>query len=180
MIRYRNDIKPYKKNFLLATVLFLAVSTVFSLQERERRILEIKRQELVRAKEGQSRIQAAIRDRRNALALLKSQFAEDTTRISPSRLIYLRVDEIKARNKPDDMVIGSIEKNGADVSLKYTLSFSNIDFSALLNTINQLQRNIFPFTPVESVTISQGENMGRGFVLNVINGRIISFEVSKP
>lgn len=180
MRRYRDYLTPYKRNFLLAATLFLIVSTVFSLQERERRILGKMQKELVRAKEGQSQIRAAIRDRRSALATFKAQFAENAVKSSPARLIYSRVDEIKAENKPDDMIIGAIEKNGADVSLKYTLSFSNTDYSALLNTISRLQHNVFPFTPVESVTISQGENQGRGVVLNVINGRIISFEESKP
>lgn len=180
MNRYQNYLKPYKRNFLIATVLFLVITTAFSLQERERRILEKKQKELVLAKQGLSRIRAAIQERRNALATFKSQFTEEAAKTTPAIQIYSQVDEIKARYAPDDMVIGPIEKNGTDVTLKYTLSFNHTDYSALLNTISRLQRNIFPFTPVDSVAISQAESNGKGFVLSVVNGRIITFEGSKP
>ncbi len=180
MNRYQNDLRPYKRNFLLATALFLIVSTAFSLQERERKILGIREKELLRAKEGSFRVRSAIQERRDSLATLKSQFSSDTAKTSPARLIYSRVDEIKARYKPDDMVITAIEKKDAEVSLKYTLSFSNTDYSALLNTLGELQHNVFPFTPVESVAISQGDNKGKGGLLKVINGSVISFEGNKP
>ncbi|MDD5284968.1 MAG: hypothetical protein PHD54_03865 [Desulfuromonadaceae bacterium] len=182
MNRYQHILKPYKRNFLLATALFLLLSTAFSFQERERRFLQMekKQRDLIHAKEVLSRIQNATQDRRSALATIKSQFTEDTQKITAARKIYSLVDEIKTRYKPDDMVIDAIEKKGEDVSLNYTLSFSNTDYSALLNSIGQLQRNVFPFTPVESVAISQKEIEGRGVVLNVIKGRIITFEGIKP
>jgi hypothetical protein len=78
------------------------------------------------------------------------------------------------------MLIGSIEKIGTDISLKYTLNFRDTTYSALLNTMSRLHQNVFPFTPVESVTISQGENQGKGFILTVISGRIISLDNMKP
>lgn len=180
MSRYKENLQPYKRNFLLTTALFLIVSTAFSLQERERRILEKKQKELVQAKEGLSRIRAAIQGHHNALAMLRSQFKDDASTTTPARQIYAQVDLIKTLHKPDEMVIGAIEKNGTDISLKYTLNFRNADFPALLNTMSRLQQNVFPFTPVESVTISQGENQGQGFVLTVISGRVISVESIKP
>lgn len=179
MSRYQKNLQPYKRNFLLTTALFLIVATAFSLQERERRILEKKQKELVRAKEGLSRIRTATQDHHNALATLKSQFTEDAAKATPASQIYSQVDLIKARHKPDEMVIGAMEKNGADISLKYTLNFRDRDYAALLNTISSLQHNVFPFTPVESVTISQGEDKGKGFVLTVISGRVISLESTK-
>ena len=179
MSRYQKNLQPYKRNFLLTTALFLIVSTAFSLQERERRILEKKQKELVQAKEGLSRIRTAIQGHHNALATLRSQFTEDAATTTPARQIYSQVDLIKAQHKPDEMVIGAIEKNGTDISLKYTLNFRDADYSALLNTMSRLQQNVFPFTPVESVSISQGENQGKGFVLTVISGRIISIESMK-
>lgn len=180
MSRYQKNLKPYKRNFLLATLLFLIVSTAFSLQERERRILDREQKELMRAKVGLSRIRTAIQDYRNALTALKSQFAVNAAETTPARQIYSQVDLIKDKHKPDEMVIGALEKTGTDVSLKYTLHFRNTDYSTLLNTMSQLQRTVFPFTPIESVTISQGEDQGKGSVLTAINGRIITHEGSKP
>ena len=180
MSLYQDNLKPFKRNFLLATALFLVVTMAFSHQKRERKILEIKQRELAPSKEVLPRIQTAIQDRRTALTTIKSHFAVNAPKITSARQIYSLVDEMTARYKPDDMTIGSLENKDGDVTLKYTLNFSKIDYSALLNTIGQLQSSLFPFTPVESVTISQRENQGRAEVLYVITGRIISIEGAKP
>jgi hypothetical protein len=178
--RYRDSLKAYKFNFLLVTVLFLAVSTACALQERERRFLDRQQKELVRAKEGLTRVRAAILDYRSALVTLKAHYTEETVKATPASQIYSRVDELVARYKPDETVFGTLEKNGDNASLNYTLSFINRDYGILLDTISQLQCNVFPFTPVDSITISQKEHQGRGAVICAISGRVTSMEGPRP
>ncbi|BCS54711.1 hypothetical protein [Geobacter sp. SVR] len=180
MNRYHTSLTTPKINFVLVTILFLVISTVCALQERERRALDKQQKELVRATEGLQRIETAARDYRTALALLRSHYSGEAVKTTPAGQIYSRLDEIQARYRPDNTVFGAIEKNDGNASLTYTLSFTNRDYSTLLDTISQLQRNVFPFTSVDSVTISQKEQQGKGAVVCDISGRITSLEGVKP
>ncbi len=178
--RYKRDIKPLKRVFLIATLLFVATATTFAIQERSRRVLEKTLAELARAREGLSRLKEAGMNRRQALSTLKSQLAKDVATSSPERLIYGKVDEIKARLKPDDMTIGALEKKGGDISLPFTLKFTNPNYCNLLNAVSQLQQSAFPFTPVNSIAISQAEQNGKGVVEFTINGTVLTPERNKP
>ncbi|HEX9023477.1 MAG TPA: hypothetical protein VF799_06545 [Geobacteraceae bacterium] len=178
--RYGRDIRPLKRIFAVATAVFLVLATTCAILERNRRVQEKALGELTRARSGLSRLKEAILNRRQALSTIKAQLVRDVATVSPERLIYGKVDEIKARLKPDDMTIGALEKKGGDVSLTFTLKFINPNYGNLLNAVSQLQQSAFPFTPVNAIAISQGEQNGKGVVEFTINGTVLTPERNKP
>ena len=178
--RYEQNIKPLKRVFLTVTVLLLALATTLAIQERNRRLLEKTLSELARAKDGLSRVKEASMSRRNALTTLKAQLVKDVDSGSPERLIYGKVDEIKAGLKPDDMTIATLEKKGGDVSLAFTLKFTNPNYCDLLNAVSRLQQAVYPFTPVNTIAISQVDHNGKGAVEFTINGTVLTPERNKP
>ena len=178
--RYASAIKPLKRGFMIATALFLAMATVFTLLKRSHRVLEKTHEELVRARDGLARVQEASRNRKQALAALKARLAQGVETTSPERMIYGKVDEIKTRLKPDDMTIGSVEKKGGDASLQYTLKFINPSYCDLLNSISRLQQAVFPFSPVDSIAISAAEQAGKGVLEFTVTGTILTPERIKP
>lgn len=178
--RYERGLKPAKRGFWIAAILFVALSTTVAVQERSRRVLEKTHGELTRAKEGLARVKGACLSRRQALTSLKSQFVQNNETTSPERLIYGKIDEIKARLKPDDMTIAALEKKEGDVSLQFTLKFINPNYCELLNSVNQLQQAVFPFTPVNSIAVTQAEQNGKGVVEFTIIGSVLTPERNKP
>jgi|GEM_PF-2015392 len=178
--RYDSAIKPLKRGFIIATVLFLALATVLVLLKRSHRVLEKTHGELVRAKDGLARVQEASRNRKQALTTLKAQLVQGLETASPERMIYGKVDEIKAQLKPNDMTIGSVEKKGGDASLQYTLKFINPNYCDLLNSISRLQQAVFPFSPVDSIAISTAEQAGKGVLEFTVTGTILTPERIKP
>lgn len=178
--RYEAAIRPLKRRLLMATALFLVLATACAFQERERRKLEKTHKELARAKDGLARVREATRNRREALAALRSQLGQELESNSPERLIYGRIDEIKTRFKPDDMAITAMEKKGGDASIQYTLKFNNSNYCDFLNAVGYLQRTVFPFTPVDSITVSQGELNGKGIVAFTVNGKVLSPVRNRP
>ena len=178
--RYERDIRPLKRVFLITAVLFLALATTFAVQEKNRRVKEKTLAELARAREGLSRVKEAAMNRRRALTALKSQLVTNMESNSPERLIYGKIDELKARLKPDDMTIGTLKKEGGDVSLPFTLKFTNPNYCDLLNAVGHLQHEVFPFTPVNSIAIAQGEHDGKGVVEYTIDGTVLTIERRNP
>ena len=165
---------------MIATVLFLALATALMFLKRDHRVLEKTHSELVRAKDGMARVQEASQNRKQALTTLKAQLVQGLETSSPERMIYGKVDEIKAQLKPNDMTIGSVEKKGSDASLQYTLKFINPNYCDLLTTISRLQQAVFPFTPVDSITISAAEQGGKGVLEFAVTGTILTPERIKP
>jgi hypothetical protein len=178
--RYASDIKPLKRVFLITSVLFLALAATCAVQKRNRRVQERTLGELARAQEGLRRVREAVVNRRQAMVSLKSQLVTGVAASSPERVIYGKIDEIKARLKPDDMTIGTLEKKGGDVSLAFTLKYTNPNYCDLLNAVSHLQEAVFPFTPVNAIAIAQGEQNGRGVVEYTIDGTVLTPERSKP
>ncbi len=172
--RYHASATQFKRNFILASLLFLAVSTAFSLMERERRKISRLEKELASVDTGLARLHVAVENHRLAIASLKSLFREKGGAMTQEREIYSKVDQMSRIYKPDELVVGAVEKKGDEAFLKFTMTFRNGDFSSILNCIGRLERNVFPFTPVDSVSISQTEESGRGFSPVVISGRVIS------
>lgn len=178
--RYDRGIKPLKRVFLATTVLFLALAVTLAVLERNHRILKKTHGELVRANDGLARVKEANLNRKQALTTLKAQLVREIETSSPERLIYGKVDEIKAQLKPNDMTITGLEKKGGDISLQYTLKFINPNYCELLNTISRLQQAVFPFTPVTSIVISQTDQGGKGALDFTITGTVQTIEGIKP
>ncbi len=178
--RYDRAIRPLKLGFLIATALFLVLATALVFLKRNHRLLDKTHGELVRAKEGLARVKEAGQNRTQALATLKGQLAKGLETSSPERLIYGKVDEIKAQLKPDDMTIASVEKKGGDASLQYTLKFVNPGYCDLLNAVNRLQQAVFPFAPVDSIAVSQAEQGGKGVVEFTVTGTIQTIDRATP
>ena len=170
---YAKDCKPLKLGFLVITLLVLALATMLVIQKRSHRILEKTDVELVKALEGLTRVKEAIVQRKQALATFKTQQSMNIETASPERLIYGKVDEIMAQLKPNDMTITTLERKGGDVSLQYTLKFISPKYSDLLNALTRLQQSVFPFTPVNTIAISQSDQSGKGAVEFTINGSIL-------
>jgi hypothetical protein len=78
------------------------------------------------------------------------------------------------------MTIGTLEKRGGDVSLTFTLKFTNPNYCDLLNTVSRLQQAVYPFTPVDSIAISQVDRNGKGVVEFTVNGTVLTPERNKP
>lgn len=177
---YAHYLQPLKKRFYLIAVLLLAVASAWVQQQRNRLVLEKTNQELLRAKSGLGRVAAAIDNRRAVLTAMQNQFAQGVQQRSPEAIIYGKVDELKARFKPDDMTITPIEKKGYETTLNYTLTFTNPDYNTLLNSISALQGAVFPMTPVSSVAIAQTDLKGSAVLSCKVTGRIVTGEAAKP
>ena len=178
--RYEPGITPVKRVFLIAAAVFLLLATIVALQERKRLVLVKTIEELDRAKGGGAQIKTATLNRRQALPIIKSMFVPGSESLSPERLVYGKVDEIRTRLKPDDMTITALEEKGGCVSLQYTLKFANPKYNELLNTISQLQQNVFPFTPVNGIALTQTERNGKGAVEFTISGSVLTHDRHTP
>ncbi|MBI2353987.1 MAG: hypothetical protein HYV06_02970 [Deltaproteobacteria bacterium] len=178
--RYENAIKPLKRRFWIGAALFIVLSTACAAQERERRKLEKTHKELVRAKDGLARVRQAILNRKHSLETLRTQLGQGVEKSSSERLIYGRIDDIQSRLKPDDISITAMEKKGGDASLQYTLKFTNTSYSNFINAVCYLQQTVFPFTPVDSITVSQAEVNGRGVVAFTVVGKVLSLDRGLP
>jgi hypothetical protein len=178
--KYEKDLRPPKVRFwITATLLFFAAVACVN-QIRHRMLQEKTYAELVRAKAGLDVLKAANANRRQTLAALTSQFGSGSEKLSPERVIYRKLDEIKSRFSQADLAVTAIERKGGEVSLPYTLKFSNYDYSEFLNAINYLQESSFPLTPVNSIVISQTENAGEAGVLLTLTGKVLTIDKSKP
>lgn len=178
--QYESDIRPSKMRFYYAAMLFLIVAVACTGLARARRQQEKTLSELVRAKAGFDKLKEANVNRRQALATLKVQLGSSSEKNSPELLIYGKLDEIKARLKPDDVTVAAIERKGGEVTLPYTIKFSNQDYSTFLNAVSYLQESALPLTPVNAITISQTETTGKSGVLFTITGNVRTTEKSKP
>lgn len=180
MNRYSSALVPLKRFFWVATLLFLILSITFVIKKRERRVLEKTVIELTKANTGLNVVSEGITNRRLVLTTLKAQLAKNNESISPERLIYGKVDEIAAQFRPDDMTITTLERKDGNISLPFTLKFSNTDYCRLLNVSNQLQHSVFPFTPINTITLTQAEKDGKGVVEYTIIGSILTMLRNKP
>jgi hypothetical protein len=178
--RYELGLKPVKLRFLIAAALFLVLAATVAIHDRNRRVLEKTDGELTRAKGDLAQVKEASMNRRIALTTLKSELFKDTETGSPERTIYGKVDEIKARLKPDDMTITALEKKEGNVSLTFTLKFVNANYCELLNAVSLLQQDVFPFTPVNSIALAQSEQNGKGVVEFTITGSVLTPDRGKP
>jgi len=176
--RYENDIKRLRKPFLIAAALFLAAATIFASQLRTLRSEQKTYQEHLRAQSGLARVREAVANRRQVLAHPGVAQPRELSASSPDRLIYGRIDDMKARLKPDDMTITVLEKKGGEVSIQYTLTFLNPRYCDLLNNVGYLQRCDYLYTPVNSLAVSQAAVQGRGGVSFLVKGTVLSPERS--
>jgi hypothetical protein len=174
--RYEMDIIPLKKRFWIAAGLLLLMVMVFASQIRTRLRMEKTHAELIRAKAGLARVQEATANRKKALEILKTVYMMGITNVSDERLLYGKIEELKFRLGPDDMTISAIEKKGGEVSLPFTLTFINPNYSDFLNTISYLEGTVFPFTQVSAIAVTQAEAGGKGVVSCTINGKILTSE----
>jgi hypothetical protein len=158
---------------MIAAALFLALATTVAIQERSRRVLERTHGELNRARGRLAQVKEASLNRRNALTTLKS-LLDTGAGTSPELLIYGKADEIKAGLKPDDMAIGSLEKKEGNVSLPFTLKFTNPNYCDLLTAVSRLQQAAYPFTMVNSITLAQSEKNGKGVLEFTLTGAVMT------
>lgn len=180
MSRYEADIIPVNKRFRIAVALFLVTALACAGMSRARKQLEATHDNLIKAKAGLAKVREANQNRRNALGILKTEYLLGETNISDERLLYGKMDDLKARLRPDDLTISPIERKSGEVSLPYTLKFVNPDYNDFLNTISYLEGTVFPFTVVNSVAIIRAEAGGKGVVSFTINGRVVTSESKKP
>jgi hypothetical protein len=180
MSSYATDIKPLQKRFWIVTTLLLLVAIACVSQIRNRRLLEKTHTELLKARVGLGKVRDASANRKTVLATLKSQYMQKTGGTSPERLIYGKIDELKARLNPDDVTIGAIEKKEGEVSLQYTFKFTNPNYNDFLNTVSYLEGSVFPLTVVSTVAITQADAGGKGVLSGTVNGKIITSEMIKP
>jgi hypothetical protein len=180
MSLYETDIKPLKKRFWVAAVLVLVVATVSVSLIRTRRLLEKTQSEMLKAKSGLTRVREASANRTTVLATLKSQYMQNAGATSPERLVYGKIDELKARLNPDDVTISAIEKKEGEVSLQYSFKFTNPNYNDFLNTVSYLEGSVFPLTVVNSVAISQADAAGKGALSGTVSGRVVTSEKIKP
>lgn len=180
MSRYELDIMPLKKRFWMAVAFFLVMAMAFVSQSRTRHLLEKTHDELTRAKAGLARVKEANMNRRKVLGILKTQYMLGVTNTSDERLLYGKMDDLKARLRPDDFAVSAIERKRGEVSLPYTLKFINPDYCDFLNTISYLEGTVFPFTVVSAVSITQADASGKGVVSCTINGKVLTSESSRP
>ena len=177
---YESDIRPQKTRFRIAAALFLVVAVVCVGQARNRRLQEKTYTELLRAKSGLDKLKQANLNRRHALTTLKAQLGNNSETNSPERLVYGKLDEIRERLRPDDLTVASIEKKGGEVSIPYTLKFTNHDYNTFLNAISYLQEGTLPLAPVSSIVISQAVDAGKNVVLFTVTGKVLINEKRKP
>jgi len=177
---YDAYIRPLKVRFWFASALFMVVAVVCVSLARTRQRQERTYADLVRAGEGFDKLKKANANRVQALTTLKAQRGNATEKKSPERLIYGKIDEIRERLRPDDVIVAAIEKKGGEVSLAYTLKFKNQDYSTFLNAISYLQESALPVTTINDITISKGEDSGKSVVLFTITGKVLTSEKSKP
>jgi hypothetical protein len=178
--RYENDIRPLRRPFLIAAGLFLASATIFASQLRTLHSEQRAYQDHLRAQSGLARVREAIANRRLVLAHPGVAQPREVSGSSPDRLIYARIDDMKARLRPDDITITALEKKGGELSIQYTLTFLNPRYCELLNGVGYLQRCDYLYTPVSSLAVSQAAVKGRGGVSFIVKGTVLSPERNSP
>jgi len=178
--RYEGGLKSLKRIFMAATLLFITLATIFVIAERNRRVLKKTIQELGKANAGLEGVKTAILNRRNALTTIKAQLVPDNEKSSSERQVYGKVDEIIARFEPNDMTITTLERKGENVSLPFTLKFSNPNYSDFLNNVGQMQRSVFPFTPINSIALTQTEQNGKWIVEYTLTGSVLTVDRNGP
>jgi hypothetical protein len=165
--------------FWVSAALFLIVAVTCSSQVRSWRIQEKTYKDLVRAKAGLVKLREATQNRKTALAKLKAQPVDNNENKTPEMLVYWKLDEIKERLRTDDVVVTAMEKKGDMASIPYVLKFNNHSYHEFINAIRYLQKSSSPWTPVNSISISQSTVPGKGPVIFTIAGKILANK-SKP
>lgn len=178
--RYDELLKPLRKRFLTGVLLLFIITLLCVYQERTKQLLNKTHKELLRAQDGMSRVKQAIVNRKQALAVFRSQLEKVDDAVSTARIVYSKVDEINAAYRPDEITIGSIEKKGTDVTLSYTLKFVDMDYNRFLTIINELQRGTYPVSQVTSLSIVQSALGGKGAISYSISGILAVIEKVKP
>ena len=176
---YESRLKAIARLFYIATALLLAVGIFLVSQMRSRSVLEKSLIEVTRAQEGLTRVKAAIANRRQTLAAIKSHLDQDANKSSPEMVLYRKFDELKSRLNADDITMAALEKKGGEASLQFTLTFNNPEYNTLLNTVSGLHGSTFPMTPVTAVAVTQSDK-GSGGVTYKITGKIITSDKVKP
>lgn len=177
---YESGLKPLKRLFFIAAALLLVVATLCVNQTRRHRLLQTTLKELTRAQRGLVQVKAANVNRRQVLAALQSQFGQGTLHSSPEMILYRKVEEIKASLRPEGMTFTAIGKKGSEASLQYTLTFNNLEYNTLLNTVGSLHNSVFPLTPVSSIAVTQSGAKESGGVSYIVTGKIVTSEKTKP
>jgi hypothetical protein len=170
---YQKALRPLKLRFWSAAALFLIAALSCVSQTRAVRLLERSHAELVRAGDGLARVRQATRECSQVLTALRG-YSRGADGASPERLIYGRVDELKANFHPDQMTLEALARKGGEVSLGYSLQFINPDFDQFLTVVSYLETASFPFTPVDSVAISQARKNGKPVLSCTITGRVLA------
>jgi len=174
------DIRPLKLRFWIAATLLLVTALACASQTRNRRLLEQTQEGLLRAKAGLTRVREARATRANDLSALKAQYSQSAAGSSAERLLYGRVDELKARFRPDDLTISPIERKGGELSLQYSLRFINPNYDDFLNAVAYLDGAVFPLTLVSAVAITQADAGGRGVVTCTVSGQLLTGAKATP
>ena len=165
--------------FWISAALFLIVAVICSNQVRSWRLQEKTYKDLVRAKAGLAKLREASKNRKMALDKLKAQPVDNNDNKTPEMLVYWKLDEIKERLRTDELTVAAIEKKGDMASIPYILKFNNHSYHEFINAIRYLQKSSSPWTPVNSITISQSTAPGKGPVVFTIAGKVLANK-SKP
>ena len=174
------DIKPFVQRFRMAAALLLVAALACASQVRTRRLLEQTHGDLVRAESGLDRVRQASRERRHALTTLKAQYLPGDTHLSAERILYERIDDLKARFSPQEMNVSALERRGEEVSLQYSLKFVNPNYGDFLNTVGYLDGAVFPSSLVSAVEVTRVDVAGKAMLSCSVSGKLLSSAKGGP
>jgi hypothetical protein len=172
--RYQSALRPAQLRFRKALGLFLIAALACISQLRTSRYLEHTRAELTRARTGLARVRQANQNASQDLAILRAGYTQSAGGQSAERLIYGRIDELKSRFRPDELSISALERKGGELSLQYSLRFDNPDYDEFLNLVSYLELAAFPFSPVDSVTLTGGRANQRKVLSCTVSGKLLA------
>jgi hypothetical protein len=174
------SVNTLKRWFSLAAALLLLMAVAWITELRQRVVLEKHLKELTRAESGLSQVKAAANSRRQVIAALQSRFGQSLAKKSPEMVLYEKAEEMQTSHKADNIIISGIAKTGGEASMQFTLTFTNPDYTTLLNTVTSLHTAPFPLTPISSVEVAQSSVKGAEGLSARVIGRIVTIENTKP
>lgn len=158
---------------MIAIVIFVIVATSLAAMSRYRETLVITVAQHRTLSDKLGHMRRVIAEEREAIAGFKRLLPPGYGVKSPEWFVYARLDEIKSRMAAQDMTVKAIETKDGVRTAHFSLKIPHPDYSQVLNRLAALETEVFPFTSISSIEISNQSSATFTGLTMTIEGDVI-------
>jgi hypothetical protein len=113
-------------------------------------------------------MKAATDAMKTSLSGLAGKVPQDLLKGPAEKLLYVGLDGLKGKMKDAEVSMGEIQSIGEEATLPVTIKGMVLDYTALVNTVGDLQSLRFPFFGIKSVSLQADANAARPVTYEIV------------